>query len=287
MTTPVLYETPGPRAKRRARYAGVVAGVAMVGALVWVLVRLGMAGQLAVDKWGPLIDPTNATFGPVWNLLGEGVLNTFKAAGLAIAFSLVIGTALSLTRIVSAAWYRWAIVGVIELLRGVPVVMAIYFASRVLPEFGSDLSTLWYLVIGLTAYNSVIIAEIVRAGVLSLPRGQSEAAQALGMRRGQALRIVLLPQAFRAMLPALISQLVVILKDTSLGYIISYPETVQRGQILIQNLDNSIQTYFVVAVVFILINYALSRVAVFTERRLGRRSAAGATTPAQREPAGK
>lgn len=270
MTNSVLYEAPGPVARRRSMLASAGVGAVLLAVLVWVLVALGTRGQLTVQKWGPLIDPTNDTFAPLWSLLGAGLANTLLAAVLAMLFSLIIGTLLAVTRLTAAAWYRWAVVGVVELLRGVPVVIAIYYASRVLPSLGVDLPLLWYLVIGLTAYNSVIIAEIVRAGILALPRGQSEAAYAIGLRRSQVLTTVLLPQAFRAMLPALISQLVVILKDTSLGFIISYVDLVRQGQIVIQNLNNPIQTYFVIGVVFVLINYALSRVAVATERRVGR-----------------
>lgn len=279
MTNSVLYEAPGPRARRRSLIASVITGAVLLGGLAWVLVELGSKGQLTAEKWGPLIDPTNGTFATLWTLLGEGLVNTLLAAALAMAFSLAIGTVLAILRITSAPWYRWGVIGVVELLRGIPVVIAIFFAARVLPSFGIDLSMLWFLVIGLTVYNSVIIAEIVRAGVLALPKGQAEAAYAIGMRRGQVLATVQLPQAFRAMLPALISQLVVIVKDTSLGFIIGYLDTVRQGQVIIQNLNNPIQTYFVIAVVFIIINYALSRLAVFTEYRLshGKKSTPAAT----------
>ncbi|MBB5156259.1 amino acid ABC transporter permease [Saccharopolyspora phatthalungensis] len=270
MTSSVLYEAPGPVAKRRSLVASVVIGALLLAVVGWVLVQLGAQGQLSAEKWAPLIDPTNDTFGPLWTLMGQGLANTLIAAALAMVFSLIIGTLLAITRLVSTPWYRWAVVGVVELLRGVPVVIAIFFASRVLPSFGVDLPALWYLVIGLTAYNSVIIAEIVRAGILALPKGQSEAAYAIGLRRSQVMTSVLLPQAFRAMLPALISQLVVILKDTSLGFILAYQEVVRQAQVIIQNLNNPIQTYFVVAVLFILINYGLSKLAVYTERRLSR-----------------
>ncbi|GAA2340351.1 amino acid ABC transporter permease [Saccharopolyspora halophila] len=270
----VLYETPGPKAKRRSMIYSVIVGALLLAVVGWVVLTLAEQGQMTAEKWGPLLDPTNATFASLWGMLGEGLVSTLTAAGLAMVFSLVIGTLIGVTRLVSAPWYRWAVVGVVELLRGIPVVITIFFAFRVLPSFGIDLEPLWYLVIGLTAYNSVIIAEIVRAGILSLPQGQSEAAYAIGMRRGQVLTNVLLPQAFRAMLPALISQLVVILKDTSLGFIVSYEDTVRTAQYIIQRLDNPIQTYVVVAALFILINYLLSRLATYVEHRLsgGRKS---------------
>ncbi|PRW65026.1 amino acid ABC transporter permease [Actinopolyspora mortivallis] len=276
MTGSVLYEAPGPRARRRARHASVVTALLLLGVLGWVIHCFAAEGELTYEKWGALIDPTNENFGPLWTLLGGGLANTLLAAGWAILLSLVIGTVLALTRITAAAWYRWAVVGVIELLRGTPVVVLIFFSAQALPALGLNVSLMWALVIGLTAYNCVIIAEIVRAGVTALPVGQSEAAYAVGMRRHQVLLHVLLPQAFRAMLPALISQLVVVLKDTSLGVTISYAEFVQRGEIAIENLDNQIQVYLALGVVFILINYTLSRIAVHTERALSRgRSAAG------------
>lgn len=281
MSMSVLYEAPGPRAKRRALRASIAVSIVLLAVAGWILYRLGVAGQLTVPKWGPLIDPTNATFVPLWNLLGEGLVNTLVAAFWAILFSVTIGTILAVTRVTSSPWYRWVVVGVIELLRGIPVVVLIFFAANALPVLlGVDWPPLWSLVIGLTAYNCVIIAEIVRAGILSLPKGQSEAAYAVGMRRGQVLMSVLLPQAFRAMLPALISQVVVVLKDTSLGFVISYPEFVYRGKIAIQNLNNPIQTYVVIAVVFIVINYTLSRLAVFTERRLSSGRKGGPTVTA-------
>ena len=273
----VLYDAPGPHTRRRALIGSLLTGAVLLGVLVLVLLRLAEQGQLSEEKWGPLVNPANDVFAAVWSLLGEALVNTLTAAALAMAFSLLIGTGLAVLRITSAPWYRWAVVGFVELFRGLPVVIAIFFAARVLPELGVDLPILWFLVIGLTAYNSVIIAEIIRAGVAALPRGQSEAAASLGLTRGQSLRLVVLPQAFRTMLPALISQLVVVLKDTSLGFIISYQELVRTAQVVIQNLFNPIQTYFVVAVIFIVINYALSKLAEYVERRLSRARRSAAT----------
>jgi glutamate transport system permease protein len=270
MTASVLYDAPGPRSRRRILVGSIVAGIGLIAVIALVGTKLDDQGQFEKDKWAPLLDPGDASFDQVWELMGDALVKTLQAAALAMVFSLIIGTLLAVSRITAAPWYRWGVVGLIELLRGVPVVMAIFFAARVLPEYGVDLSDLWFLVIGLTAYNSVIIAEIVRAGVNSLPRGQGEAAESLGLRRWQVLSNVLLPQAFRVMLPALISQLVVVLKDTSLGFIISYQELVRTAGFVIQNLRNPIQVYLVVAVIFIVINYALSRLAIFVERRLSR-----------------
>lgn len=284
MSNPVLYDNPGPRTRRRVLVGSLVAGVAVLGILALVLVRLGQEGQFTDEKWGPLINPYHPNFVALWTGLGRALLNNVVAAVLAMALSLLIGTVLALTRITSARRYRWAVVGFIELFRGLPVVIAIFFAYQVLPEVGIELPKLWYLVIGLIAYNCVIIAEIVRSGVASLPRGQAEAGSAIGLTRGQSLRMIQLPQAFRVMLPALISQLVVVFKDTSLGFIILYPESVRFVRIAIQQLDNPLQLFFALAVIFIVINYLLSRFAEWVERRVSRARIAGTPTEGAEEP---
>lgn len=270
----VLYDVPGPRAKRRAAVSGGIATLAVLMLIGLVVKRLADQGQFAGKLWAPILSPSDESFPLVWNLLGKGVLATLTAAVLAIAFSLLIGAAVGVARMMLGRRTRMPIVGLIELLRGLPVVITIYFASRVLPELGVDLSGmpggsgLWFLVIGLTAYNCVIIAEIIRAGVVSLPSGQREAALAVGLTPGATMRLVLLPQAVRVMLPALISQLVVILKDTSLAAVLGlYTELLRQGNLIALNLHNPIQILFVVAVIFILINYSLSRVATWADQR--------------------
>ncbi len=275
MTTSVLYDSPGPRTRRRTVIGSVVAGVLLLGVLALVALRLAQEGQFTDEKWGPIVNPYHPNFVALWTGLGRALLNNVVAAVLAMALSLAIGTMLALTRLTSTPWYRWVVVSFVELFRGLPVVIAIFLAYRVLPELGIELSKLWYLVIGLTAYNCVIIAEIVRAGVASLPRGQAEAGAAIGLTRGQSLRLIQLPQAFRIMLPALISQLVVIFKDTSLGFIILYPESVRFVGIAIQQLDNPLQLFFVLAVIFIVVNYLLGRFAEWVERRLSRARTGG------------
>lgn len=278
----VLYDAPGPVARRRAVIGSIIAGVLVLGLLAVVVLRLAEADQFDPALYAPLYDPSTEEFPQVWNLLGDGLVATLRAAGLAIAFSVVIGLAIGVTRMLLGRWGRIPLIGVIELLRGLPVVITIYFASKVLPEVGLDVGPLpgddglWYLVIGLTAYNSVIIAEIVRAGVASLPRGQSEAGLAIGLTRAATMRSILLPQAIRVMLPALISQVVVILKDTSLAAVLGlYTELLRQGNLIALNLDNPIQVLTLVGAMFILINLALGRAAVVVERRLSRRTAGG------------
>jgi len=285
----VLYDAPGPRARRRSRIGGAIATVVVVAAVGVAVKRLADQGQLDLELWRPVFDPGHEFFADDWRQLAGGLLNTVKAAALAITFSLVLGAVLGVARLMLGRMTRLPLAAVMELLRGLPVVISIYFASRVLPELGADLSFmpggsgLWYLVIGLTAYNMVIIAEILRAGVLSLPSGQREAALAIGLTPVATMRMILLPQAVRTMLPALISQIVVILKDTSLAAVLGlYEEFLRRANLLSQYFDNPIQMLSLVAAVFILLNYLLSRVARWLEHRLSR-SQRSAVTPGEAE----
>jgi glutamate transport system permease protein len=268
--TAILYDAPGPRSRRRVVIGSVIAAAALLAVAALVAVRLNQQGQFAADKWSPIFNPGDENFPALWRFLAEGLLRTLQAAAWAMLFSLVLGTLFAVTRISATRAYRWLVVSVVEVLRGLPVVVAIFFAARVMPELGIDLPLMWYIVIGLTAYNSVVIGEIIRAGVQALPRGQTEAAYAIGLTRWKTLQLVLLPQAFRIMLPALISQLVVVLKDTSLGAFLGYEELLRRGSIAIQSLGNPLQVYLTVGLIFILINYALSRLAVYIEHRLSR-----------------
>ncbi len=283
----VLYDAPGPRARRRSLIGGAAATVVIAVLVVVAVARLNSQGQFASELWAPLLDPGNEVFRDVWRLIGLGLLATVKAAALAIVFSLVLGAVVGVARMMLGRWTRMPLVGLIELLRGLPVVISIYFASRVLPELGVDLSGmpggegLWFVVIGLTAYNCVIIAEILRAGVAALPSGQREAALAVGLTPGATMRLVLLPQAIRVMLPALISQIVVILKDTSLAAVLGiYTELLRQGNLIALNLKNPIQILAIVGLIFILMNYGLSVLARYVERRTSR---AGTTAAAPAE----
>jgi glutamate transport system permease protein len=273
----VLYDAQGPKARRRTLIGTAVAAVVLLALGYLVVLRLIEQGQFSMELWGPLIDPSNEAFDAVWRLLGIGIVNTIKAAAIAMVLSIVLGTLIAVARLSLGKTGRIPLIGLVELLRGLPVVLLIYFGVRVLPDLGVDLrdlpggQALWGLVIGLTAYNMVIFAEVVRAGVESLPRGQREAALATGLTNGQAMRMILLPQAFRVMLPAIISQLVVVLKDTSLvTFVANYDELLSQGESIRRNLDNPIQTFTVVALLYIVINYTLGRLAQYVQKRQGR-----------------
>ncbi|GAB3801912.1 amino acid ABC transporter permease [Micromonospora zhanjiangensis] len=289
----VLYDAPGPRQRRITWISSVVAVIVVaVGAYFLIYRPLDANGQFSMEKWGPFIDPSNEVFSILWGRLWDGFQATLIAAALAILTSLVLGTLLAVLRIQLKALARRRFTGMatpvsyllrglsavlsgvtrfcVEVFRGLPVVITIFFVARGLPEFGINFDTLWYLVIGLTIYNMVVIAEILRSGMEGLPGGQAEAASAIGLSSLQTTRMILLPQAFRIMLPALISQLVVVLKDTSLGFIISYEDVLNIAKQAIGELENPIQTYLIIGVIFILVNYSLSKLAQYVQRRIAR-----------------
>jgi glutamate transport system permease protein len=273
----VLYDALGPHAKRRVSYATAVIGAIATAVAALIIWQLARQGQFSADLWGPIINPANDDFALLWTFLLGGLAANLLAAAVAIVLSLGLGTLLAVSRVSATQTYRWAIVGFIELFRGVPVVLSIFFAARALPELGVSLPVFWYIIIGLTLYNSVVIAEVLRTGINALPKGQSEAAVALGLSRAKTLQKVILPQAFRLMLPVLIGQLVVIVKDTSLCFIISFEELLRRSQIAIQSLHNPLQMYFVVAVIFIVLNTLISILATRVEKRLSRSKTAPPT----------
>jgi glutamate transport system permease protein len=268
----VLFDAPGPRARRRTRLASVVAALVLLGLVAAALWRLADQGQLDAELWAPLLDPTTEEFPLVWGRLAEGLVFTLGAAAAATVSSLVLGVLIATARLSVGRMGRIPLVTAVELLRGLPVIVTIFYVSVLFPTIGLDIPAFWVLVVGLTAYNCVIISEIVRAGVVALPRGQVEAGLSVGLTRGQTMRLIQLPQAFRSMLPAVISQLVVIVKDTALASIVltAVEDVIWHADRMRGSLDNPLQMYFVVAVIFVLICLALDRLAHWTERRMSR-----------------
>ncbi|MEJ5945108.1 amino acid ABC transporter permease [Pseudokineococcus basanitobsidens] len=270
--TAVLFDALGPRALRRVRLFTVLAAVLAVAVVAVAVARLAQRGQFDAELWAPLFDPTTDEFPLVWERLGRGLLWTLAIAGTAMAASVVVGVLIAVARLSLGRVGRLPLVAVVELLRGLPVVVTILYVSIALPEVGLDLSDNWYLAVGLTLYNCVIISEIVRAGVVAVPRGQVEAGRAVGLTDRQVMNGIQLPQAFRSMLPSVISQLVVILKDTALGAIVlvGVSELARQGRQLRNALDNPLQMFLVIAVIYIVVNLVLGKSAERLERRLSR-----------------
>ncbi|MBH0775176.1 amino acid ABC transporter permease [Nocardia bovistercoris] len=262
----VLFDAPGPRARLRNHVYSAVVVVAAVVAGFFLYRTLSDQGQLTAEKWKPFID------GDVWETyLLPGLRGTLVAAALSIVFALIIGMIFGILRLSDHRWVRLVAGAVVEFARAIPVLILMIFLFALFSEykiFKSDDLALAAVVVALTVYNGSVIAEIVRAGIRSLPKGQTEAAVALGLRKNQLMRLILLPQAITAMLPALISQMVVALKDTALGYQITYGEIVRQGQQLGAAEQNIIPALIVVAIIMIILNSTLSYVATVVERRL-------------------
>jgi glutamate transport system permease protein len=264
----VLGDDLGPRGRRLATIASVVSVIVLAALVVVALRRLANKGQFAGRKWEFL---TNA--GVRGFLLG-GLGATLKAAIAGMVLALLVGGILALGRIAPQRIFRWVSGLLVQFFRAVPLLTLILFVSLSFPSWGLHLSALWYLVIALVAYNSAVLAEVFRAGILSLPKGQREAAYSLGMSWWQAMLLVVLPQAVRRMIPAIVSQLVTLLKDTSLGLVIPYEELLRRGQITGESfkLHNPLlQSLFVVAFLYWGVNFTLSRIARRLEVRQRRR----------------
>jgi glutamate transport system permease protein len=263
----VLYDAAGPRGRRRI-VAGSVVGVLLVASILGVAAaRMAANGGFEAELWRVL------TRGDLQRLLARGLAATLRAALLAMALSMAVGALLAVGRLSRRRWLARPVGAWVELFRGLPLLLLILFVFLGLPALGVTVSTFWALVVGLTLYNSAVIGEIFRAGILSLPKGQTEAAYAIGLRRGQTLRTILLPQAIRRMLPALVSQLVTLLKDTSLGFVIGYAELLRSGRTAVEFLGGkySIPIYTAMAVLYIAVNGSLSFLARWLDRRTQRR----------------
>ncbi|GAA1598260.1 MULTISPECIES: amino acid ABC transporter permease [Streptomyces] len=264
----VLYDTPGPKAKVRNWIYTAVFAVLIALALWWILDRMAQQNQLDADKWLPFV-----TDSQIWTtFLLPGLGETLKAGLIAMVIALPLGALLGIGRLSDHAWVRVPIGTVVEFFRAIPVLMLMIFSSALYVMLGtvsSDLRPLYAVVTGLVLYNASVIAEIVRAGILSLPRGQTDAAKAIGMRKGQMMFHVLVPQAVTAMLPALVSQLVVILKDTALGgAVLGFADLMSMNRQISANYSNTIATMVVIALIYIAVNFALTALASFLERRL-------------------
>ncbi|MGC5345405.1 amino acid ABC transporter permease [Streptomyces sp. DT24] len=270
MSASVLYDTPGPKAVLRNRIYAVVGSLAILALLAVSVVRLSDKGHLAPEMW----DIFN--YSGIRQNIADALVATLKAFGLAAIGSLILGVVLAVGRLSDHKPVRWAATTFIELFRSIPLLITIY---AVWVGFLTDYS-MWALALGLSVYNGCVQAEVLRAGINSVPRGQSEAAYALGMSKTQVMAGVLIPQAVRAMLPTIISQLVVTLKDTSLGFIILYPELLQTARLIASNTQVNgqypyVSTITVIGAIYISMCLLLSALATWIEKR-GRRARKGA-----------
>ncbi|MER6124358.1 amino acid ABC transporter permease [Streptomyces sp. NPDC001795] len=277
----LLYDAPGPRAKRRNVVFTVVFLVALAALLWWVFTSLDDKDQLAWEKWKPYFGGTEAWSAYIW----PGLQNTLKAAALSMLIALPLGAVLGIARLSDHAWIRVPVAVVVEFFRAIPVLVLMIFGVALFSQYtsvSSDDRPLYAVVTGLVLYNAAVLAEIVRAGILALPKGQSEAALAIGLRKNQVMRFILLPQAVSAMLPAIVSQLVVIVKDTALGgAVLTFPDLMASASTMSSYYGaNTIASFTVVALIFIAVNFSLTTFASWLEKRLRRgKKSTGAVLP--------
>lgn len=267
----VLFDAPGPRARRRILAVNVLGALLVLGLGVWMVFGLAAKDQLTVAKWNPFLTES------VWvDYLLVGLWNTLRAAAVSIVTANAFGLLFGLGRLSQRRTVRAASGVVVEFFRAVPVLVMMIFFYNVFSYtegFWSAEPPFYAVVVALTLYNGSVIAELVRSGVDNLPSGQREAALAIGLSRGKSLRLVEIPQALIAMMPSMISQLVVILKDTALGYIITYSELLRASRLVGSTFANLLPALIVAAAVFIVINYSLTWVAERVARRMSRRTA--------------
>lgn len=220
---------------------------------------LARAGLLTAEKWRVLFNSD------LLALLGRGLLATLQVALTAGTVSLLAGAVIAAGLILLRGKLGRGLLRLwLDIFRCLPLLLLIYFVYFGAPAAGLALSTFWSLTVG-----SAVIAVIVAAGVQALPKGQAEAGAAIGLSRSAIFFTIQFPQAVRAMLPALISQMVVLLKETSLGFIVGYTEFLRNARSAVEYLGNSysLPVYTLMAVVYIAINVALSRLAICAQRR--------------------
>ena len=260
----VLFDIPGPRARVRHRVLAVLGGLALVGVIAYIGWRFYDSGQFTARKWEWI------EYKIIQEDLANAVLATLQAFALGAVLALVFGAVFAAGRLSDHKPIRMVSAFVVELFRAIPLLILIFLFYYGLPTAGVKMSPYMAVVLGLMLYNGSVLAEIFRAGILALPRGQSEAAYALGMRKTQVMILILLPQALRSMMPTIISQLVVLLKDTALGFLITYEELLRFAQRIGGDGQFSrpfVPTALVVAAIYISLCLLLTWLATYLQKR--------------------
>lgn len=269
--TRVLFDEPGPRGRAQIRTVTLLVFAVLVFAVIGAIWQFGRKDQLAAYKWAFFTNPAIIRF------LGVGMLGTLISTVVGAVFAFPLGLLLALGRISPNRILAKVCTGWIEFFRAIPMLLVVYAFLLVMPRYGLNLDIFWKLVVPMILVNSASTAEVFRAGILAVDRGQTEASASLGMTRGQAMRLIILPQALRIVLPGLLSQLVNLLKDSTLGFVVSYPELMQQGRELTAYYGFLIQTYLVVAAIYVAGNFGVTKLAEYLQQR-GTTKAASKTT---------
>ena len=284
----VLFDALGPRGRKRARNSSIVSGVVILALLGYAAYRLASEDFFEASRWANPLDVLiiETTWIP-------SILDTLTAFALGSVGALLIGVIVGFGRVSGFAATRYASTVYVQFFRALPLILLIWITFTIDGHFGfttgvlgwsGEARRLTFLVLGLALYNGAILAEILRSGINALPPGQAMAGYAVGLRRGQVMRLIVLPQATRNMLPAVLAQLVILLKDTSLGYVITYPELLHSANLIGRDYGNSfLQALLIAAFIYFVLAYALSQLVKVLERRMSRKTAASAKAVRQVE----
>ncbi|MDN5821801.1 MAG: amino acid ABC transporter permease [Brachybacterium sp.] len=266
--TQVLFDAPGPKGRRRILLLSILSVVLIAALLIGALWQFHANGQLEPSKWIVYLRADYLAF------LGHGLWGTLKVTALAAVIAFPFGLLLALARLSRFLPLRTLAVTWIEFFRGIPMLLVVYAFLLALPAFGVTFPRFWMLVIPMILVSSATTAEVFRAGIKAVDVGQHEAADAIGLSRRDSLVYVVLPQAVRLVLPSLILALVTLLKDSTLGYVVSYNELQFQGKTLVSITRYLVQTYLVISVIYIVINLLLTRLALALDARMKARAAA-------------
>lgn len=263
MSASVLFDAPGPRTVRRHRLYTVAVSLVVLAVIGWIGLRLYQEGQFAYEMWEVFITPRY-----VEAILVDGVLVVLQMAAAAVVLSVVFGLVFGVAKLAESPFVRLPATAVVEFFRAVPVLLLMILVFFSYGITRGDSGAYWSVVVALMLYNGSVLAEVFRAGIQAVPKGQSEAGLAIGLRRPQVTNMILLPQAVKIMLPAIISQCVVALKDTSLGYAVAAPGLVLLMTRIGQQFNNQLPTYIVTALIYVLLCSALAVIATLVQRRV-------------------
>ena len=258
-----LYEAPGPKTRRRIHIWTAISLVLVALGIFAIVQRFYVTGQLAPKYWDFFARWTT------WRFLLEGFAGTVEVAVTAGIIALALGLLLMMGRISENKILADICHVIINFFRGVPSLLLIYFFFMVVPQYGVRMPSFWMITLPVALAASGVLAEVFRAGMYAVPKGQTEAALSLGMSPLHVKLKIVFPQAICMVIPSLISQLVVVVKDTTVAYVVSFPDLLQNARVLITNYDALVSTYFVVAIIYILINYGINQLAVYLARRQG------------------
>jgi len=212
-------------------------------------------------------------FTPVWTsrwLILDSFLTTLLLSSIAIIAGTAVGTLVTVLRVLNIGILNLILRGYVELFRGTPLLMQLFFIYFGLPLLGYEIDKFWAAFVAISLYSGAYVAEALRAGVEAVPRGQIEAAVAIGLSFPQRLWDIIRPQALRVALPPLVGIYVAVIKDTSLATVIGYNELTRRGMELVLQYGRPMELLLTIGLLYFVICFPISKLSEWLERKLSR-----------------